>query len=316
MTDKKDSSGSEIHIPPNTSERTKYAFLISFAVLLFISAFLFDSPRDILRGSWAILISPANLVTDYFALANIGSTLLNASAMSFLTIATVALARAEIKGPIIASVFTVAGFSLFGKNLYNSLPIMFGVILYCKLSRIPFRDNLLPAFFGTALAPLVSEISFNLGLPLAAGLPLGILAGFLVGLVITPLSQYFIYFHKGYNLYNIGFTTGIIGTFFIALLRTFDVKVEAISLVSGGNNQKLAILLYSVFLAMLLFASSKTAGLSRDLNPCSCIQAGWQHPVHQMPQDEWLILAANQAEGCRDRAYNTRLFLIQGCSFP
>jgi len=253
LTDKKEPPCCEIGNHLKHTEKTKYAFLVSFAGLLLAAAFIFDSPRDILKGSWVILVSPANLVPDYFALANIGATLLNASVMAFLAIATGARARAEITGLVIASVFTVAGFSMFGKNLYNSLPIMFGVAIYCKLSRIPFRDNLLPAFFGTALAPLVSEISFNLGLPLAASLPLGILAGFLSGLVIPPLSRHFLNFHQGYNLYNIGFTTGIIGTFFIALLRTFGVEVEAISLVSSGNNQSLTILLYGVFLAMLVF---------------------------------------------------------------
>ena len=201
--------------------------------------------------------SPANLLTDYFALSNIGSSLLNASFMSFISIASAAFLRVKVTGAIIASIFTVAGFSLFGKNLYNSLPIIFGVACYCKIARVPFKANLLPAFFGTALAPLVSEITFNLGLHPAAGISLGILAGFFVGLILLPLSHHFLSFHKGYNLYNIGFTTGIIGTFFIAILRTFDVKIEAISLVSSGNNMKLSILLFCAFSATFLFGLSQ-----------------------------------------------------------
>lgn len=234
------------------SEQITYIFLLCFSALFAAMAFLFESPQEIWEGSLIILVSPANLITDYFALANVGSALLNASLMSLLSIATLALARVPITGVMMASVFTVAGFSLFGKNLYNSLPIILGVLCYCKAARVPFRDNLLPAFFGTALAPLVSEITFHLGLPLPLGIPLGILAGILAGLLLPPLSRHFLSFHQGYNLYNIGFTAGIIGTFFIALLRTFHIKIEAVSLLSGGNNFQFGILLYGLFAAMLL----------------------------------------------------------------
>lgn len=38
-------------------------------------------------------------------------------------------------------------------------------MLYAKVTHTPFKNYLLSALFGTALAPLVSEISFNIGLP-------------------------------------------------------------------------------------------------------------------------------------------------------
>jgi len=233
-------------------ERLKYGFLLCFAAVLGISAFFFNSPEEILEGSKIIISSSANLLTDYFQLANIGATLINASLMSFLTIGIMVFARVPITGTLIAATFTVAGFSMFGKNLYNSIPIMLGVILYSRISRVPFKNNLSPAFFGTALAPLVSEITFNLDLPLYTGIPLGVLAGIVVGLIIPPMACHFVKFHQGCNLYNIGFTTGIIGISFIALFRTFAVKIEVISLVSGGNNHRFVFLLYGGFLAMFL----------------------------------------------------------------
>ena len=124
--------------------------------------------------------------------------------------------RTTITGPLIAAVFTVTGFSLFGKNLYNSLPIILGVWCYGRLIRSSFRHQLLPALFGTALGPLVSEISFNLNLPPPAGIALGIGAGFVTGFVLPVLAVYFLRFHQGFNLYNVGFTCGIIGTFLSA----------------------------------------------------------------------------------------------------
>ena len=110
-----------------TSEQAVYALLLSFAALLSMMAFLFNSPREIWQGSLTILVSPANLITDYFALANVGAALMNAALMAFLSIGTMALTRVKITGTVVASIFTIAGFSLFGKNLYNSLPIILGV---------------------------------------------------------------------------------------------------------------------------------------------------------------------------------------------
>lgn len=249
----KKKANDETDICPQVSESVKYMFLMFFAVVLLILAFAFNSPEELLRGSLIILQSPANLLTDYFALANVGSALLNASVMAFFSIGIIALSRAQITGSLIAAVFTVTGFSLFGKNLYNSLPIILGVICYGKLIRTSFQHQLLPAFFGTALGPLVSEFSFNLGLPLSQGIPLGVIIGFLTGLVLPILAAPFLRFHQGFNLYNIGFTSGIIGMFFVAVLRSFGVEVDAVFLLSNGNNPTFIFVLYPLFLAMLLF---------------------------------------------------------------
>ena len=45
------------------SERLKYAFLLSFAIVLLVLA-VFET-GGLLKGSYIILSSPANLLTDY-----------------------------------------------------------------------------------------------------------------------------------------------------------------------------------------------------------------------------------------------------------
>ncbi len=237
---------------PETTERVKYVFLLSFAFVLLILAFAFDSPAGLMKGSMIILSSPANLLTDYFALAGVGAAFLNASVMTFLSIGIIAANRMKITGPLIAVVFTVTGFSLFGKNLYNSLPIILGVWCFGRLIRSSFRHQLLPALFGTALGPLVSELSFNLELPVAAGIALGVSTGFLTGLILPVLAAAFLRFHQGFNLYNIGFTCGIIGTFFVGVLRSFGVEVDSVSLLSSGNNTAFIWILYPMFLSMFV----------------------------------------------------------------
>ncbi|NCC77423.1 MAG: DUF1576 domain-containing protein [Clostridia bacterium] len=220
-------------------------------------AFFFNTPTEIWMGSIVILTSPANLITDYFALANIGATLMNAGFMTLTSLVLVRVHQVKMTGAIVAAIFTVAGFSFFGKNIYNSIPIILGVMLYARIVRLPFNRFMLQALFGTALGPLPSEITFNLGLPLAPGLILGFSAGILAGLVLPPLSAHFLRFHQGFSLYNIGFTAGIVGMFFLAILQGFGIEITTVAIVSSGNDLVLAVILGTLFSGMLLFGLMK-----------------------------------------------------------
>lgn len=235
-----------------TTDRQLYRYLIAFTLILFGTAFIFNSPLEIWQGNITIFTSPSNLVTDYFEIANIGAALVNAALMVAQAIIMIKLSKVRLNGLLVAAVLTVAGFSLFGKNLYNSTPIILGVLAYCRINKEPFRNFLPVALFGTALGPLVSEVSFDFGLPTAAGILLGVISGLLAGIVLPPLALHFVNFHKGFNLYNIGFTAGIVGTFFTAIFRGFGLEVDTVDLVSQGNNQPLAIFLYALFALIFL----------------------------------------------------------------
>jgi hypothetical protein len=102
------------------------------------------------------------------------------------------------------------------------------------------------------LGPLVSQISFGLDLPITYSLPAGIAAGLLAGFCLPPLANHFVKFHQGFNLYNIGFTAGITGMFFMAMLRAFDFQNPATLLVAEGYNKVLSTYLMVIFTVMLL----------------------------------------------------------------
>lgn len=234
------------------SEKVKYRIFTSFSLVLGILSLFFNSPQEIWKGSWTILTSPANLLTDYMEVANIGATLLNASIMTLEALWITRRCKAKLNGPVIAGILTITGFSFFGKNLYNSLPIIIGALGYAKITRHPLERSLLAALFGTALSPLVSELSFNQGLSLPVGMGLGMVAGFLSGFAIPPLASHLITFTKGFSLYNVGFTCGIIGTLFISLMRNFGMTVENVSYLSSGNNLPFTIILTAIFSAFSL----------------------------------------------------------------
>jgi len=236
-----------------TTDRFLYVFFIIFGILLISLSFIFSNPADILHGSIIILTSPANLLTDYFEIANIGATLFNAGLMALFSVALIWVCRAPASGAFVAAVLTMTGFSFFGKNLLNSLPIIAGVWLYSLLMRTPMKELIFVALFGTALGPLVSEIAFNLDFPVLTGLLLGCVAGLVTGLVLPPLAKYLHNFHQGFNLYNTGFTAGIIGMFFLAVLRANGIEVLTVSIVSSGNNLPMAEVFSAVFAVMFIF---------------------------------------------------------------
>jgi hypothetical protein len=228
-----------------------FSFL-AFACVLFGSAFLFNTPSEIFHGVIIILTSPANLVTDYFEIANIGAALANAAIMVVQATVIIKKGRQQISGLLVASVFMLAGFSLFGKNLYNSAPILLGMFAYAKFSKTPFSQLTPVALFSTALGPLVSEITFNFSLPVFKGVLLGLLAGFISGFFAPILAKHTIKFHNGFSLYNIGFAAGIIATLYTALFRGLGYEVNTVYLVSGENNRQLSLFLYILFGIMLI----------------------------------------------------------------
>lgn len=80
------------------TDRTLYLCFIFFAGILFGTAFLFNTPAEIWRGNLIILTSPANLITDYFKIANIGAALTNAAIMVVQAIIIIKRSKAQISG--------------------------------------------------------------------------------------------------------------------------------------------------------------------------------------------------------------------------
>lgn len=218
--------------------------LLSFIpCLLIVLGFLIDTPKTIFKGLFDIIIAPDLLLTDYLAVGGIGATFLNVGLLGLLCIFMVCFLKVPLTGPLIAAILTVIGFGFIGKNIGNIWPILIGGVLYCHHKKIEFKTILPPILFATTLAPAVSEIAFGLDLSYFISIPLGITTGILIGFIIIPISLQLIHFHGGYNLYNIGFTGGIIGTLITSLIEGFGFSIETQSNLSTE---------YSMFMKILL----------------------------------------------------------------
>ncbi len=111
-------------------------FAVSMSLLLF--GLLNDSAGTILNGMYKILTERDTLITDYIGIGGMGAAFINAGLLTLVF--TWGLYRSKIKfnGATFASLFLMAGFSFFGKNLFNVWFIIVGVYLYAKYQQEPF----------------------------------------------------------------------------------------------------------------------------------------------------------------------------------
>lgn len=227
--------------------------IIFFNVIVLIGfGFLMDTPKEIIMGLHKIITTKDTLITDYIMIGGIGATFVNAGLLMLIFTLILKYYKITINGTSYAALFIVAGFSMFGKNIVNVWPIVLGVFLYSKVQKEKFSKYIYIAIFGTALAPMFTEILFFEGFNLFFRIPLAISLSIMIGFFLPALSTHFLKVHQGYNLYNVGFTAGIIGTVFMAILKSYGFSTKSALIWSTGNNELFAGLLYFMFSVMIM----------------------------------------------------------------
>jgi len=235
------------------SDDLKYIIISLISCCVLLSSFLFNDFQEIFSGMKKIAAAPSILVTDYMEVANIGSAFFNSGLLMITGVLISKISKIQMNGPLISAIFTIGGFALFGKNIYNIWAIIAGVYLYSFYQKEKFSKFILIALFGTALGPLVSQISFGFDIPMPYSIVLANMIGLAAGFCLPSLANHFVLFHQGFNLYNIGFTAGITGMVFMAIFRAFDFDTDSqMLIVSNGNNQILSIYLIVMFSIMML----------------------------------------------------------------
>ncbi|MDA9470258.1 DUF1576 domain-containing protein [Enterococcus sp. 5H] len=238
-------------LPEKNQTNRSYYLLIGYCILLLIIGFLSEPFTTLLAGMILILTSPSNLLTDYIELGTLGSAFVNSGLLTLISVLLAKKEKVPINGAIIAALFTVSGCSFFGKNLYNSIPIIIGGLCYARLVKKPFSQFIVVSLFGSALSPIISYLTFGLSLPFAFSVPLGCIVGILIGMILPPLASHVLTFHQGFSLYNVGFTSGLIAMIFTGILRMFGWKIEGKNLISTAYHKEL--LLFLIFLFLLMF---------------------------------------------------------------
>lgn len=228
----------------------KNFYLPILALIMIILAFIFNTPKEIFVGYKNILLSSSILTTDYIAIGTLGGALVNAASILILNLVILRLLNLRMSGLIYAALYMILGFSFFGKNILNSLPIYIGIYLYAFLNKIPVKNLVISLLFSSGISPLVSYLIFGFDLAYYISIPLGIGAGIVAGLMVPAISSHTIKFHQGYNLFNVGFSLGIISLAFNGVLRAFNLRASEISILSNDHN--LFLYLFVAILALVL----------------------------------------------------------------
>ncbi|HHU03192.1 MAG TPA: DUF1576 domain-containing protein [Christensenellaceae bacterium] len=251
-------------------EKYRYRIMYLYSVLVIFAGLFLGSFREIIDGILKIIVSPSILITDYFVLCGIGASLVNSGTLMLLSTLIAQISKARMSGSLIAAIFTVGGFALFGKNIYNVISIVLGVYLYSLIRKENFSKLITVALFGTSLAPVVNQLSFGMNLNPLIGIALGNIVGIFIGLVLAPLAASFVKFHQGFNLYNIGFTTGIVGMFLMSLFRSTGYNHEIVSNVYLKTDITLTVFLIFYFISMsvfgIIFVKNNFSNYSKLLN--------------------------------------------------
>lgn len=228
-----------------------YKELYIFSFLLFIFGLILQPDISLLSGFIKIHSLPNVLITDYMEVGGKGVGFLNASFMLFVHLLFCHYNKAKLNGTLIAGLFNLIGFSFFGKNILNTIPLSLGVILYIKYQHLDMSKSMHFICYSGGISPLVSFIIFGLPWPYYISIPAGILMGIFVGFIIIPLSSNMYNFHHGYNLYNMGFTVGIVALGIAGIFRMFGYEVQNNRHVFEGDDTAV-LMFFLVLLSILL----------------------------------------------------------------
>ena len=238
---------------------------------------------------WEIFTGPSKLVTDYFSLGCLASTLFNAAICGLACTLIITVSRAHTNSTTFAAYILVIAHCFYGLNFINMWPPFIGVVVYCKVKKISSRENLHIAMFSTALAPFISDFLFyyppvsglKIGefnvLGILLSIAFGILSGFLVPALLPGMSA----MHRGYNMYKAGLAIGTLGIFvYCFMYKTFGVAPHNTGLDSGavyetfGNTYYLFmngffVVIFAVALMLGYLFNGKSFRNYRKLTSCS-----------------------------------------------
>lgn len=223
-------SASAADTRPTFNERLIRAYSL-FISLFFLAAVPFavfyTKEWDFFENLGRILTSPCKLITDYFALGGLGSTLFNAGICGLIASIIIYVSRVRPNATTLAGYMLIVAHGFYGLNFINMWPPFLGVLLYCIVMKKKVSENIHIAFFATALAPFVSEVLFRYSIgnfdPAVAqinwtGLIIAIVCGIAVGFIVLPLLPGTTAMHRGYNLYKAGLAIGLLGVFIYAFM--------------------------------------------------------------------------------------------------
>ncbi|MGN0819543.1 MAG: DUF1576 domain-containing protein [Christensenellaceae bacterium] len=235
---------------------------LCFLVASPVGAVLSSENLNIFYDFYLILITPSKLVTDYFNIGGLGSTLLNAGLCGLCCNLLMLVSKTRCTATTLAGYLLVVAHCFYGLNLINMWPSIIGVAVYCLFKKENFGKNLHIAMFSTSLAPFSSEFIFRYTIGASfvfgearvtlIGVLLAIVLGIFAGFIIPALLPGTTRMYRGFSLYKAGLAIGLFGVFIYAFMyKNFNFQPEEIIVrdnpLYDGKNKSYAEFMFSFF---------------------------------------------------------------------
>lgn len=180
-------------------------YLYFTATLLF--GFLLN--KNSLHSLLQLMQHPGRAVTDFVFMSDAPTTLVNMGVIGLLCTTYILLIGGDLSGPVVGAILTAFGFAAFGVHMRNYPPVLLGVFLSTFITHLePTTPGIqLGAVSAVGLAPVAGQF----------GIFAGIIAGMLHAAVVVCTSS----LYGGLNLYNNGFSTGLVAIVLVPALESF-----------------------------------------------------------------------------------------------
>ncbi len=192
----------------STGNNRTLGLALAVLCLGFIGLGLIREPGRALKKYWALLRTSGRAPSDYIRTFTPGPVLVNMGVDGLIATGYIVFTGGDLNGATIGAIFTIIGFSGYGKHAFNILPVMGGVLLGSLANHVdPNSSSLqLAGLFGTTLAPFAGVF----------GWPFGVLAGLLHSSVVLQAGLPL----EGMNLYNNGFSGGLVAIVLYPILTS------------------------------------------------------------------------------------------------
>ena len=192
----------------STGNNVQLGLALGALCLVFILAGLARRPKQVLKQYWALLRTSGRVPSDYIRTFTPGPVLVNMGVNGLIGTGYILLTGGDLNGATIGAIFTIIGFSGYGKHAFNIVPVMVGVLLGSLTNHVDPNSSALQlaGLFGTTLAPFAGVF----------GWPFGVLAGLLHSSVVLQAGLPL----EGMNLYNNGFSGGLVAIVLYPILQT------------------------------------------------------------------------------------------------
>lgn len=239
----------------NIKQNLKQNMLLPILFLVvFIITFTLEPIDQMLAGFYRILTSPSVLLSDYLLIGGLAATLFNVALTLLMNLALVYKLKLKITGPIFACLLTIAGFAFFGKNLFNALPMYFGIYLYAKATKTEYKNHILVILLSSGISPIVSFLMFGAGISFWYSVPLAIAVGIAVGFILPAFNSHALRFHQGYNLYNTGFSMGVLSMMLTGIITSFGITITRSAEVNNQYHWQLFFATLIISFGFIIFA--------------------------------------------------------------